>query len=65
VALVRTDNSEEHIAANVVPSTLILFALIMEVIRSFETSVLIRTTRDHIPEHCILQLHLLILIQTS
>jgi hypothetical protein len=46
VALVRTDVSEEGIAfivpANVVPSLLILSTLMMEAIRSSETSVLTR-----------------------
>jgi hypothetical protein len=54
VALVRADVSEERIAlhsvlqllvsSNVVPSSLILFTLMMETIRSSETSVLTRAT---------------------
>jgi hypothetical protein len=63
VALVRTDVSEERIAsissvfqllvtANVVCSSLILFALMMKAIRFSETST--RATRQHIPEDGIL-----------
>jgi hypothetical protein len=37
-----------------VPSTLILFTVMMDTIRSSETSVLTRFTRLHIPEDCIL-----------
>jgi hypothetical protein len=57
VALVRSDVSEERIAsiimvkriselvtANVVPSSLILFTMMMEVIRFNEMSVLTRAT---------------------
>jgi hypothetical protein len=61
---VRSDVSEERIAsitfhrtvlqllvtANVVSSSLILFALMMEAIRSSETSVLTRATWRHIPD---------------
>jgi hypothetical protein len=42
------------VTANVVPSSLILFALMMEATRSSETSVLIRATRCHTPEEGIL-----------
>jgi hypothetical protein len=72
-ALVRTDVSEERIAsiirvflrgvlqllviANIVPSSLILSTMLMEELRSTETSVLTRTTRRHIPKHCILHSH--------
>jgi hypothetical protein len=45
------------VTVNVVPSSLILFTLTMEVIRSFETLVLTRTTRHHIQEDCILRSH--------
>jgi hypothetical protein len=65
VALERTDVSEERIAsmirvkisvlplpvtANLVPNSLILFILMMKATRSFETSVLTRATRHHIPK---------------
>jgi hypothetical protein len=43
------------VTANVVPSSLILLTLMMEAIRSFETLVLTRATRRHIPEDDILQ----------
>jgi hypothetical protein len=38
------------VTANVVPSSLIRFILMMEVTRSSATSVLKRTTQRHIPE---------------
>jgi hypothetical protein len=43
------------VTANVVPSSPILVTLMMEAIRSFETSVLIRATRRNIPEDGILR----------
>jgi hypothetical protein len=43
--------------ANVVSSLLSLSALMMNAIRSFETSVLTRTTRRHIPENGIPHSH--------
>jgi hypothetical protein len=50
VVFVRTD----VVTANVVPSSPILFTLMMEAIRSTETSILTRATRLHIPEDGIL-----------
>jgi hypothetical protein len=65
VALIRADFSEELVASiirvtrigelrllftgNFVPSLLIVVTLMMEAIRSFETSVLARTTQRDIP----------------
>jgi hypothetical protein len=43
------------VTANVAPSSLILVSLMMEAIRSSETSVLTRDARRHIPEDDILQ----------
>jgi hypothetical protein len=65
VALVRIVDSEECIrgvlrllvTANVVPSSLILVTLMMQAIRSSETSVLTRATQLHIPEDDITHSH--------
>jgi hypothetical protein len=45
------------VTANVVPSALILVTLMVEVIRSFETPILIRATLLNIPEDGILHSH--------
>jgi hypothetical protein len=69
VAVVKTDVSEQRIASTVflrrvlrllvttdVPRSPILVTLVMEAIRSSETSVL-RATRRNAPEDCILHSH--------
>jgi hypothetical protein len=45
------------VIANVVPSSPVLVTMMMEVIRSSETSVLTRTTLRNIPEEGILLSH--------
>jgi hypothetical protein len=61
VTLVRTDISEEHhgvlrlmVTANVVPSSLILFTLMLEAIHPSESSVITRATQHNITEDGIL-----------
>jgi hypothetical protein len=43
------------VTANVIPSSSILVTVMMEAIRSSETSVLTRATRRHVPEDGFLQ----------
>jgi hypothetical protein len=71
VSPVRTDVSKQFIASiiiirrvlrllvtvNIVPSSPILVTLIMEAIRSSETSVLTRATRSNVPEDAIIRSH--------
>jgi hypothetical protein len=48
----------ENLKLYLVPRSLILYTLMMEVMRSSETSLLTRATRRHIPEGCNLRLNL-------
>jgi hypothetical protein len=57
VALVRSDVSDEHVAANGFPTSPNLVTLIMEALRSSEMSVLTRTTLCNITEDGILHSH--------
>jgi hypothetical protein len=70
VALVRNDVFEDSIVSiirmkriskldtvNVVPSSLILFTLMLDAIRFREKSFLTRDTRHHVPEDDILHSH--------
>jgi hypothetical protein len=46
-----------RVTANVVPSSLIIFTLMMEAIRSSELSVFTRSTKRDIPEEGIIHSH--------
>jgi hypothetical protein len=45
------------LTANIVPSSLILYTLMMEAVRSSVTSILTRTIRHNVPEDDILHSH--------
>jgi hypothetical protein len=55
VSISRVETISELVTANFVPSQLILSTLIMEAIRSSETSALTKSARRHIKEDGILQ----------
>jgi hypothetical protein len=57
VALVRTDVLRLLVTANAVPSSSILFTLMMEALGSSETSVLRRIKLRQIPDDGILHTH--------
>jgi hypothetical protein len=60
LGLVRTDVSEMRrllVTADVVPSSPILFTLMMEALGSYETYFLTRATQRHNPEDGILHSH--------
>jgi hypothetical protein len=56
--IIRMKRISELVAGNVVPTSLILFTLMMEATSTQGTSVLTRATRRHIAEDGILHSHL-------
>jgi hypothetical protein len=55
-SIIRVKRVSKLVTANVVPSSPILFTLMMA-IRTFETSIFTKATRRHIPEDGILHSH--------